>query len=52
MSFINFFKKSKKNDLSLTEDPITELFIKIAVPSSVGTVFMTLYGLLWDPGAF
>ena len=43
MSFLNYFKKSNKEKLSLTEDPIGQLFIKIAVPSSVGTIFMTLF---------
>ena len=36
----------KKNKLNLTEDPIGQLFFKIAVPSSVGTVFMTLYNVV------
>ena len=31
---------------NLTEDPISQLFFKIAVPSSVGTVFMTLYNVV------
>jgi len=35
-----------KNKLNLTEDPIGQLFFKIAVPSSVGTVFMTLYNVV------
>ena len=38
------FLKSKIPNL--TEDPITQLFIRIAVPSSVGTVFMTLYNVV------
>ena len=36
----------KNNNYSLTEDPIKKLFINIAVPSSVGTVFMTLYNVV------
>ncbi len=32
--------------ISLTEDPIIHLFIKIAIPSSVGTVFQTLYNIV------
>ena len=36
----------KNNNYSLTEDPIKKLFINIAVPSSVGTVFQTLYNLV------
>ena len=35
-----------KNNLNLTKDPISVLFVKIAIPSSVGTVFMTLYNLV------
>ena len=35
-----------KNSLNLTKDPISVLFVKIAIPSSVGTVFMTLYNLV------
>ena len=31
---------------NLTEDPISQLFFRIAVPSSVGTVFMTLYNVV------
>jgi len=34
------------NKLNLTEDNITKLFFKIAIPSSVGTVFMTLYNIV------
>ena len=36
---------SKKN-LSLTKDPVWELFLRIAVPASIGTVFMTLYNIV------
>ena len=36
----------KANKLNLTEDSIIQLFFKIAVPSSVGTVFMTLYNVV------
>ena len=46
MSFLNYFKKSNKKKLSLTEDPIGQLFIRIAVPSSVGTIFMTLFNVV------
>ena len=35
-----------KNSLNLTKDPISVLFVKIVIPSSVGTVFMTLYNLV------
>ena len=35
-----------KETLNLTKDPIANLFVKIAIPSSVGTVFMTLYNLV------
>ena len=35
-----------KESLNLTKDPISYLFIKIAIPSSVGTVFMTLYNVV------
>ena len=31
---------------NLIEDPIGQLFIKIAIPSSIGTVFMTLYNIV------
>ena len=31
---------------NLTEDPVGQLFFKIAVPSSIGTVFMTLYNVV------
>ena len=31
---------------NLIEDPISQLFFKIAIPSSVGTVFMTLYNVV------
>ena len=46
MSILSKIDNAKKNEPSLTKDPITELFIKIAVPSSVGTVFMTLYNVV------
>ena len=46
MSFFNYFKKSNDKPLSITKDPVVHLFIKIAVPSSVGTVFMTLYNVV------
>ena len=46
MSFFNYFKKSNDKPPSLTEDPIVQLFIKIAIPSSVGTIFMTLYNVV------
>ena len=35
-----------KESLNLTKDPIRYLFVKIAIPSSVGTVFMTLYNVV------
>jgi len=35
-----------KKQLNLIEDKISQLFIKIAIPSSVGTVFMTLYNVV------
>ena len=35
-----------KKTLDLTKDPIGYLFVKVAIPSSVGTVFMTLYNLV------
>ena len=35
-----------KSSLNLTKDPINFLFVKIAIPSSVGTVFMTLYNVV------
>ena len=46
MSILSKLYSAKKNEPSLTKDPITELFIRIAVPSSVGTVFMTLYNVV------
>ena len=46
MSFLNYFKKIDKKSPSLLEDPISQLFVRIAVPSSVGTVFMTLYNVV------
>ena len=36
----------KKNNYSLTKDPIKKLFIGIAIPSSVGTIFQTLYNIV------
>ena len=45
MSFFNYFK-SYNNAPSLTKDPILQLFIRIAIPSSVGTIFQTLYNLV------
>lgn len=36
----------KKNTYSLTKDPISKLFINIAIPSSIGTIFQTLYNLV------
>ena len=36
----------KKQNLSLTQDSIEKLFIKIAVPASIGTIFQTLYNLV------
>ena len=35
-----------KQTPNLLKDPIGQLFVKIAVPSSVGTVFMTLYNIV------
>ncbi len=35
-----------KESLNLTKNPIGHLFIKIAIPSSVGTIFMTLYNVV------
>ena len=46
MSFLNYFKKFDKKPPSLLEDPISQLFLRIAIPSSVGTVFMTLYNVV------
>ena len=46
MSFFSKIFVSDKKKPSLTEDPITELFIKIAIPSSVGTIFQTLYNVV------
>ena len=46
MSFFSKIFVSNKKKPSLTEDPITELFIKIAIPSSVGTIFQTLYNVV------
>ena len=46
MSFFKYFKKNNNKPISLTEDPIGQLFIKIAVPSSIGTIFMTLYNIV------
>ena len=36
----------KNNNYSLTKDPIKKLFIDIAIPSSVGTIFQTLYNIV------
>lgn len=36
----------KNTTPNLTKDPISQLFFKIAIPSSVGTVFMTLYNVV------
>jgi len=36
----------KNNNYSLTKDPIKKLFINIAIPSSIGTIFQTLYNLV------
>ena len=36
----------KENNYSLTKDPIRKLFINIAIPSSIGTIFQTLYNLV------
>jgi len=46
MSFLNYYKKFDKKTPSLLEDPISQLFIRIAIPSSVGTIFMTLYNVV------
>ena len=46
MSLLNYFIKSNKKKPSLLDDPISQLFIRIAVPSSVGTIFMTLYNVV------
>ncbi len=35
-----------KKNYSLTKDPISKLFINIAIPSSIGTIFQTLYNLV------
>lgn len=35
-----------KQSPNLIEEPIGQLFIKIAIPSSIGTVFMTLYNVV------
>ena len=35
-----------KRPISLTNDPIWLLFLRIAVPSSIGTIFMTLYNVV------
>ena len=37
---------SNKEKPDLTKDPISQLFIRIAIPSSVGTVFQTLYNIV------
>ena len=36
----------KTNQYSITKDPINKLFINIAIPSSIGTIFQTLYNLV------
>lgn len=36
----------KNSEYSITSEPISKLFIKIAIPSSVGTVFQTLYNIV------
>ena len=36
----------KKKQYSLTKDPINELFINIAIPSCIGTMFQTFYNLV------
>ena len=36
----------KTKDYSITKDPISKLFIKIAIPSSIGTIFQTLYNIV------
>lgn len=36
----------KNHKPNLIEDPISQLFYKIAVPASVGTVFMTMYNVV------
>ena len=36
----------KKSNYSLTKDPINKLFINIAIPSTVGTIFQTLYNIV------
>ena len=41
-----FSKSISKKKPNLIEDPIIQLFIRIAVPSSIGTVFMTLYNVV------
>ena len=46
MSFFKYFKKKNNKPIYLNEDPIGQLFIKIAVPSSIGTIFMTLYNIV------
>ena len=46
MSFFSKIFNSNKQKPSLTNDSITELFIRIAIPSSVGTIFQTLYNVV------
>ena len=46
MNFLNKYFSSKTDKISLTEDPIVQLFIRIAIPSSVGTIFQTLYNIV------
>ena len=36
----------KKQKFSITQDSIEKLFIKIAIPASIGTIFQTLYNLV------
>ena len=46
---MSFYKKiflSSKKKPDLTKDPISQLFIRIAIPSSVGTIFQTLYNIV------
>ena len=36
----------KTNTIRLKEDPIFQLFIKIAIPSTIGTIFQNLYSVI------
>ena len=36
----------KNKQYSLTKDPINKLFINIAIPSSIGTMFQTFYNIV------